>query len=64
MQCPNYQSDSILAEALEAACTDKTRLLIINYPNNPMTTYNVDNRERRLKNYYITATHNARKKLC
>ena len=25
----------ITAEALEAACTDKTRLIIINYPNNP-----------------------------
>lgn len=25
----------ITAEALEAVCTDKTRLLIINYPNNP-----------------------------
>ena len=32
----DYQQDyRITAEALEAACTDKTRLLIINYPNNP-----------------------------
>lgn len=29
------QNYRITAEALEAACTDKTRLLIINYPNNP-----------------------------
>lgn len=32
----DYQQDyRITAEALEAACTDKTRLIIINYPNNP-----------------------------
>lgn len=29
------QDYRITAEALEAACTDRTRLLIINYPNNP-----------------------------
>ena len=29
------QNYRITAEALEDACTDKTRLLIINYPNNP-----------------------------
>ena len=29
------QDYRITPEALEAACTDKTRLLIINYPNNP-----------------------------
>ncbi len=29
------QDYRITAEALEAACTDKTRLIIINYPNNP-----------------------------
>ena len=32
----DYQQDyRITAEALEAVCTDKTRLIIINYPNNP-----------------------------
>ena len=32
----DYRQDyRITAEALEAACTDKTRLIIINYPNNP-----------------------------
>ena len=32
----DYRRDyRITAEALEAACTDRTRLLIINYPNNP-----------------------------
>lgn len=32
----DYRQDyKITAGALEAACTDKTRLLIINYPNNP-----------------------------
>lgn len=32
----NYKRDyRITAEALEAACTEKTRILIINYPNNP-----------------------------
>lgn len=32
----DYQQDyRITAEALEAVCTEKTRLLIINYPNNP-----------------------------
>ena len=29
------QDYRITAEALEAACTDRTRLLIVNYPNNP-----------------------------
>lgn len=29
------QGYRITAEALEAACSDKTRLIIINYPNNP-----------------------------
>ena len=29
------QDYKITAQALEAACSDKTRLLIINYPNNP-----------------------------
>ena len=32
----DYRRDyRITAEALEAACTDRTRLMIINYPNNP-----------------------------
>ncbi len=29
------QDYRITAEALEAACTDRTRLIIVNYPNNP-----------------------------
>lgn len=32
----DYRNDyAITADKLEAACTDKTRLMIINYPNNP-----------------------------